>query len=88
MVLTPEIFRPLYLDLVKSILEYGVQASLPYLQQDIDLMERIQRLVIRMVKGMSELPYEERLRRQNLFLSSGAVVVETSSSTTALFTDA
>ncbi len=30
-------------------------------------MERIQRLVIRMVKGMRELPYEEQLRRLNHF---------------------
>ncbi len=27
-------------------------------------MERIQRLATRMVKGMSELPYEDRLRRR------------------------
>ncbi len=37
------------------------------LQRDIALMERIQRLATRMVKGMRELPYEERLRRLNLF---------------------
>ncbi len=30
-------------------------------------MERIQRLATRMVKGMRELPYKERLRRLNLF---------------------
>ncbi len=30
-------------------------------------MERIQRLATRMVKGMWELPYEERLCRLNLF---------------------
>ena len=30
-------------------------------------MERIQRLATRMVKGMRELPYEERLRRLNIF---------------------
>ncbi len=30
-------------------------------------MERIQRLASRMVIGMRELPYEERLRRLNLF---------------------
>ncbi len=66
-VLTPEIFRPLYLALVRPILEYGQQASSPYLQRDIALMERIQRLATRMVKGIRELPYEERLRRLNLF---------------------
>ncbi len=30
-------------------------------------MERLQRLATRMVKGMRELPYKERLRRLNLF---------------------
>ncbi len=29
-------------------------------------MERIQRLATRMVKGMRELPYEDRLRRLNI----------------------
>ncbi len=30
-------------------------------------MERIQRLATRMVEGMRELPYEDRLRRLNIF---------------------
>ncbi len=30
-------------------------------------MERLQRLVIRMVNGMRELAYEDRLRRLNIF---------------------
>ncbi len=30
-------------------------------------MERIQRLATRMVKGMRESPYEDRLRRLNIF---------------------
>ncbi len=53
-VLTPEIFGPLYLALVRPILEYGQQASSPYLRRNIALMERIQRLATRMVKGMRE----------------------------------
>ncbi len=66
-VLTPEIFQPLFLVLVKPILEYGQQASSPYLQRDIALMERLQRLATRMVKGLRELPYKDRLRRLNTF---------------------
>ncbi len=66
-VLTPEIFRPLYLALVRPILEYGQQASSPYLRRDIALMERKQRLATCMAKGMRELPYEDRLRRLNIF---------------------
>ncbi len=66
-VLTPAIFRPLYLALVRPILEYGQQASSPNLRRDIDLMERIQRLAARIVKGMRGLPYEVWLRRLNIF---------------------
>ena len=36
-------------------------------RRDINLMERIQRLATRMIKSMRELPYEERLRRLNIF---------------------
>ncbi len=43
------------------------QVSSPYLRRNIALMERIQRLATRMVKGMRELPYEDRLRRLNIF---------------------
>ncbi len=66
-VLTPEISRPLYLALVRPILVYDQQASSPDLQRDIALMERLQRLATRRVKGMRDLPYEERLRRLYLF---------------------
>ncbi len=57
----------MYLALVRPNLEYGQQASSPYLQRDIAVMERIQHLATNMVEGMRELPYEERLRRLNLF---------------------
>ncbi len=66
-ILIPEIFRPLYLALLRPILEYGQQAASPYLRRDIDLMERIQRLATRMVEGMRGLPYENRLRQLNIF---------------------
>ncbi len=65
--LSPEIFRPLYLSLVRPILEFGLQASTPYLRQDIILIEKLQRLATRMVKGLRDLSYENRLRRLNLF---------------------
>ncbi len=61
------IVRPLYLALVRPIVEYGQQASSPYLRRDIALMERIQHLATRMVKGMRELPCEHRLRRLTIF---------------------
>ncbi len=66
-VLTPEIFRSLYLALVRPILRYSQQAHSPYLRRGIALLARTQRLVTGMVKGMRELPYEDRLRRLNIF---------------------
>ncbi len=66
-VLTPEIFWALYLSLVRPVLEYSQQASSPYLRRDIVLVERTQRLATRLALGMQELPYEDRLRRLNIF---------------------
>ncbi len=54
--LTPAIFRPLYL--VRPHLDY---ASFPYLQKDIYLLERMQRLAVKCVKSFRRLPYPERL---------------------------
>ncbi len=51
-VLTPEIFRPLYLAVERPILGYGQQASSPNLRRDIALMQRIQRQATRTVKCM------------------------------------
>ena len=41
--LDKEIFLALYLTLVRPLLEYAVQCWSPYLQRDIDLLERVQR---------------------------------------------
>ncbi len=67
-ILTPAIFRPLYLAMVRPHLDYAVQASFPCLQKDIKLIERMQRLATRCVKSFKRLPYPERL--QELKLSS------------------
>ncbi len=68
----------LYLALVRPILEYGQQASSSYQRRGINLLERAQRLATRMLKGMKELPYEDRLRRI-YFLSSVADFAKISS---------
>ncbi len=41
---------PLYLSLVRPILEDAIQAISPYLQEDIDVTERLQKLATRLVK--------------------------------------
>ena len=55
----------LYKSLVRPHLEYCVQAWRPYLQKDIDNIEKVQRRATKMIYGFSQL-YDERLTRSNL----------------------
>ncbi len=64
--LTPAIFRPLYLAMVRPQLDYAVQAVAPYLQKDLKLLGRMQRLATRCVKGLRGLQYPARLRELQL----------------------
>ncbi len=59
--MTKETFLPLYLSLIRPILEYAIPAVSPYLQKDIGLTERLQKLATRLVKGLRHFPYERRL---------------------------
>ncbi len=59
--MTKEAYLPLYLSLTRPILEYVIQAVSPYLQKDIVLTERFQKLATRLVKGLPHFPYERRL---------------------------
>ncbi|KAK3877173.1 hypothetical protein Pcinc_018090 [Petrolisthes cinctipes] len=65
-VLNKDIVVPLYLSLVRPILDYGAQAWSPYLLQDIRTLERVQRRATRLVPELSNLPYEERCQRLGL----------------------
>ncbi len=65
-ILTPAILRPLYLAIVRPHLDYAVQASFPYLQKDIKLIEQMQRLATRRVMSFRRLSYPERLHELNL----------------------
>ena len=53
----------LYKSLVRPHLEYCVQAWRPYLTQDIEMLEKVQRCATKMVYGFNDLTYEQRLRR-------------------------
>ncbi len=43
-----------------------MEASTPTLRADINQLERVQRLVTRLVRGLRHVSYEERLRQLNL----------------------
>ena len=48
-------------------LEYCVQVWNPFLAKDIDLLERVQRHATKCLHSLSNLSYEERLGRLDLY---------------------
>jgi len=61
-----EIMLELYKTLVRPHLEYCVQVWCPYLRQDVEKLEKVQRRATKMIRGFGNLEYEERLRRCKL----------------------
>ena len=51
----------LYKSLVRPHLEYAVQAWRPYKQKHLNLIESVQRRATKMIEGLHEVPYEDRL---------------------------
>ena len=60
--LSPTVFLPLYKALIRPLLEYGSVIWNPLFVMDIQEIEKVQRRATKLVKSISHLPYEDRLR--------------------------
>jgi len=58
-----ETIYQLYKSLVRPHLAYCTQVWRPYLTKDIKLLEGVQRRTTKLVHGMADLKYDDRLKR-------------------------
>ena len=61
-----DLWRNLYISLVRPHLEFASVVWNPYLRKDIDLIERVQKRATKIPTELCNLSYEERLRRWGL----------------------
>ena len=60
-------FINLYKSYVRPHLEFAIQAWSPHLKKDIQTLEKVQRRATRLVYGMENLSYQERLESTGLY---------------------
>ena len=66
LIINAEILKTLYKTLVRPHLEYANQSWKPYLKKHILMLESVQRRATRLVPGIGNLSYEDRLKELNI----------------------